>query len=108
MGKKMKIELLYFEDCPSWKAALDNLQMSMMQSGISEEVVLLQVGTQAEAEAKKFTGSPTIRVNGEDLFPPERANFALACRVYQTPDGLKGWPTEEMILEKLQPINNGN
>jgi hypothetical protein len=44
-------------------------------------------------------GSPSIRVNGEDLFPVDHENYALGCRVYQTPDGLRGWPTVEMLEE---------
>jgi hypothetical protein len=62
------------------------------------------VETQEEIEDNKFTGSPTTRINGEDLFPTVQTNYALGCRVYQTPDDYKGWPTEAMILEKLHNL----
>jgi MerR family copper efflux transcriptional regulator len=45
-----------------------------------------------------------IRVNGVDPFPTGQTNYALGCRVYQTPEGYKGWPTEEMVSVKLQPL----
>ena len=36
------------------------------------------------------------------LFPaPEREDWRLGCRVYATPEGLKGSPTAEMLREAL-------
>lgn len=102
--KNYKIEMLYFDDCPSWKNAREFLNNSLTKLGISHEITLIQVETQDEAVENKFTGSPTIRFNGEDLFPMEQNNYALGCRVYQTPEGLKGWPTEAMITEKLRSM----
>ena len=96
------IELLYFEDCPSWKNALKILNQTLEKLGISQKVTLIPVETQEEAVQNKFQGSPMIRVNGKDLFPTSQENYALGCRVYKTPDGYKGWPTEEMVTQKLQ------
>lgn len=98
----MKIELLYFDGCPSWESAHDTLITSMKKLNINEEITLIAVETEQEAINYKFTGSPMIRINGEDLFPTDQTSFALGCRVYQTPEGLKGWPTEEMILDQLR------
>ena len=101
IDQNLTIELLYFDDCPSWRNAVDSLENSLKNLGIEQEVALIPVETQEEAVVNKFTGSPMIRVNGEDLFPTGQANYALGCRVYQTPAGYKGWPTEEMISENL-------
>lgn len=98
----LKIELLYFDDCPSWNNAQEILLGSLKTLGLSQSVDLVAVETQEDAVHHKFTGSPMIRVNGEDLFPTGQENYALGCRVYQTPEGYKGWPTKEMVLEKLQ------
>ena len=100
--QNLKIELLYFNDCPSWKNALDTLEKSLDILGVSQNISLVPVETQAEAEKYQFTGSPMIRVNGIDLFPTGQTNYALGCRVFQTPQGYKGWPTEEMVSEKLR------
>ena len=49
-----------------------------------------------------FPGSPTILVNGEDLFPAERrATRATSCRIYATPEGPKNHPTATMVREAL-------
>lgn len=106
--KNINIELLYFDDCPSWKNALDILEESLKKLGISQDVSLIPVETQEEAEENEFTGSPMIRIKGVDLFPTGQKNYALGCRVYQSPEGIKGWPTEEMIIEKLQPLLTDN
>lgn len=39
-----------------------------------------------------FAGSPTIVVDGADLFPAAARITDLACRVYPTPEGLAGLP----------------
>jgi hypothetical protein len=94
----MKIELLYFDGCPSWEAALANLKAVV---GTERAIALIQVETPEQAEAEQFSGSPTIRVDGRDLFPTEGENFSLACRLYQTPDGIAGVPTRGMIRSAL-------
>jgi hypothetical protein len=41
-------------------------------------------------------------VDGRDLFPaPEREDWRLGCRIYATPEGLRGSPTTEMLREAL-------
>ena len=90
--QNMTIELLYFDDCPSWRNAVDSLDNSLKNLGFEGVVALIPVETQEEAAMNKFTGSPMIRVNGKDLFPTGQNNYTLGCRVYQTPDGYKGWP----------------
>ena len=104
----MKIELLYFDGCPSWSNAYDSLVESLRKLEISAEIALIAVETEQGAIEYKFTGSPTIRVDGADLFPTGQTDFSLGCRVYLTPEGLKGWPTKGMIIEKLASIEAGN
>jgi hypothetical protein len=94
----MTVELLYFDGCPSWQNALANLREAL---GGSVQVSLLAVETEADAERLQFHGSPTLRVNGQDLFPVAGTDYALGCRIYHTPDGLQGWPSTEMIRQAL-------
>ncbi len=95
------IEVLYFEACPSWKQAVDILETVLADLDIEPQIDLIRVETQEEAEAHQFVGSPSIRVNGEDLFPTAQDQYALGCRVYPTPEGFQGWPPESMLREKL-------
>ena len=89
--------MLYFEDCPSWLDALELLDRLLRKHSIHADVQRVRVETDEEAKAARFVGSPTIRIDGEDLFPVDHENFALGCRIYQTPEGMHGWPTVEML-----------
>ena len=63
------------------------------EKGVDAEVELVGINTAEEARELRFPGSPTIRVDGEDLFPvPERAEYALGCRIYASPEGLGDRP----------------
>jgi|SRR5215207_217785 len=98
----MKIELLYFDECPTYKSAQQSLQQALSEEGIEARIQLLAVNTSEEAQRMQFPGSPTIRVNGRDLFPAaERQDWALGCRMYTTPEGLWGTPTKAMLREAL-------
>ena len=98
----MKMEILYFDGCPTYLETEKTLQGVLEEKGVYVEVELVAVNTDAEAQELRFPGSPTIRVDGEDLFPvPERAEYALGCRIYASPEDLRGSPTAEMLWEAL-------
>lgn len=101
MNNNPMIELLYFEGCPSWKMAQESLEEIIRKHNIEATVQLVQVETDQEARDHRFVGSPSIRVDGKDLFPVDHENYALGCRVYQTPDGMRGWPTIGMLEDAL-------
>ena len=85
-----KVELLYFDGCPGYRKAEQSLKDALSREGIRSEVELVAVNTDEEAGALGFPGSPTVRVDGRDLFQvDEREDWRLGCRVYVTPDGLK-------------------
>ena len=99
----MKVELLYFDGCPGYRTAENALREVLAEEGIEANVTLVAVNTDEEARRLRFPGSPTIRVDGRDLFPaPERDEWRLGCRVYATAEGLKGSPTTEMLREALK------
>jgi hypothetical protein len=91
----MKLELLYFDDCPNWKVAAERLDGLARGRGLTMERRL--VTTPEQAEAARFRGSPTILVNGQDPFASGDELFGLSCRLYQTPDGPSGSPTIDQL-----------
>ena len=101
----MSFELFYFDGCPSWELALKNLTQVLTEHGISDKVEVVQVLDETEAKEFKFPGSPTIRFDGMDLWPVQQAEYHLDCRLYRTPQGLKGSPTLEMLRHRLQELN---
>ncbi|MET4783400.1 thioredoxin family protein [Glaciihabitans sp. UYNi722] len=93
----MEITLQYFEGCPNWTIASERLAAIVLDN-LDITVTCRPVETVEDAEAIGFRGSPSILVNGVDLFPDPSAPVGLACRIYVTPDGFTGAPT----LEQLQ------
>jgi hypothetical protein len=98
----VNIEILYFDGCPTYQTAERTLREVIADKGIAADVELVAVNTDKEAQRLRFPGSPTIRVDGLDLFPtPERQGYRLGCRVYATSQGLKGSPTADMLRNAL-------
>jgi len=98
----MKTEILYFDGCPTYLEAERILREVLEEKGVEAEVELVAVNTDAEAQRLRFPGSPTIRIDGRDLFPTEeREDWRLGCRVYTRPEGLSGNPTADMIRAVL-------
>jgi Domain of unknown function (DUF2703) len=90
----MIIEVLYFEGCPNYLLAVDRLRTVLAREGLRAELIEIEVKDDSDAQALKFFGSPTIRVNGLDIEASSRqvSETGFACRCY--PGGL---PSEEMI-----------
>ncbi len=69
-----------------------------------EPVELVRVEDADAAEAARFLGSPTIRIDGVDVEPvtSQRTDYGLKCRLFATPDGLRGMPADEWVLRALE------
>ena len=98
----MKIELLYFDGCPSWENGLKNLETALQEAGLTASVEMVKVTDDEGATQLKFLGSPSFRIDGHDLWPEESENYSLSCRIYPTPEGIKGCPTAAMLKQKLK------
>ena len=72
----MKIELLYFDGCPSWQVGLENLRSALYAEGLDVPVELIGVLDDVDAAQKRFLGSPSFRVNGIELWD-EKKRFLL-------------------------------
>ncbi|HEY6889089.1 MAG TPA: hypothetical protein VI300_14955 [Solirubrobacter sp.] len=79
----MEVELLYWEGCPSHPEALAQLRAIL---GDDAPIVVREIVSEADAVAEGFPGSPTIRVDGADLFPIDDPP-GLSCRIYRLADG---------------------
>jgi hypothetical protein len=105
----LKIDFLYYEDCPSHAAGLARLRQVMEEEGIQAEVEITKIETDEQAQAFRFVGSPTLRINGRDIDPlPAGAHYALTCRVYRWEDGrFSPLPSPEMIRRALRSATAG-
>lgn len=84
----MRVELLWWEGCPSHPKALADLRTAMNELGLDpSSVELRQIETEIDASHERFIGSPTIRIDGHDVTPVEDEPFGLTCRVYYRRNG---------------------
>jgi hypothetical protein len=101
----MKIELLYWEECPSYRDALDRLKKVLDENNRFETVRLVEVNTDEAARRLSFPGSPTIRINGRDIDAAGASGqrVGLACRIYHNAAGkVSPLPSEGLIREAVQ------
>ena len=84
----MTVELLWWEGCPSHPDALAELERILREEGVDADVARVEITGDEQARRERFPGSPTIRLNGEDIVSPAEVEpYSLTCRVYRTRDG---------------------
>ena len=100
----IEVTFLYFEDCPSHDVALERLREVLKEEGVKAEIEIIKVETDDQARRLRFFGSPTIRINGEDILPPSDHDIVgLACRAFVLEDGrISPLPSFEMIRAGLR------
>jgi hypothetical protein len=82
----MDIALLYFDGCPNWKVADRRIRRDRRRrTGIT--VTRCQVDTIDEAERVGFYGSPSILLDGVDVFADEDAGWRAVCTPPQPASG---------------------
>lgn len=105
----MKIQFLYFNGCPSYKQGLENLKQVLRELSISEDFEMINIDSDDKAKEYNFIGSPTIRINKEDIDPKAREvkiTGYKGCRIYQTEEGIKGAPTIKMLKKVIESVKN--
>jgi hypothetical protein len=97
----MNIELLYVTNCPNHFVALERLRATLSSENLQTPVNQVLVSDAAMAQSLKFPGSPTIRINGQDVEPPSEqiTSFGLMCRLYS--DG-SGAPSQRGLRAAIQ------
>ena len=100
----MKVELFYFDGCPSYEQALSNVKDALRAEALPETVEMVPVTSDTDAQAKRFLGSPTIRVDGVDLdgADADTRAYGYGCRVYESGGQTVGWPSVVQVRQALQ------
>lgn len=103
MTAPVVIEILYFDGCPNHDPLLAQLPRLLQRHRIVAEIDAHNIPDADTAQRERFLGSPSIRVNGRDIEPGagDRRDYGLKCRIYHTPGGLTGLPTDEWILDAI-------
>lgn len=99
----MLIEILYFDGCPNLQPTVDLTREILDELGLRAELREVAVETPDDAQALRFVGSPSIRVDGLDIDPAVRelTDFALSCRMY----GNEGAPPKKLLIDALREVS---
>jgi len=103
---KVKVELLYFDGCPTYKKALKDIEELVKQIGTDAEITMVKVKSEEDAKRLRFLGSPTVRVNGVDVEPSARGSkdYGFRCRIYRVNGKILGSPSKEMLKQALEGV----
>ncbi len=82
------IELLYIKDCPHFKKTKRLIHDTTRSLGLNIPLKKIEIKTEDDVRLYSFPGSPTIRINGEDVEPDTANEEGLVCRVYKDGTGL--------------------
>jgi hypothetical protein len=102
-GQRPVIEVLYVQDCPNYPGALALVERVRAELGIDAELRTSLIVDQAAADQARFPGSPTVRVDGQDVEPGNEpaTEYTTACRLYRLEHRFAGQPEERWIREAL-------
>lgn len=99
----MMIEILHIADCPNWREAGARLETALAEAGRDQAPISYRLLTnRTDIAGAPFAGSPTILVDGHDLFASDGATDDLACRVYVSEGRLAGLPTVSELVTALR------
>jgi hypothetical protein len=102
----MKIQVLYIPNCPNHTEALERLREVLSAESFQQHVSEVLVEDAETAQSLKFPGSPTIRVNGQDVEPQSEtaAAFGLMCRLYSDGSGAPSPQKLRAAIEKARSL----
>lgn len=101
--EKMKIEVLYFDTCPSYKQAIANVKAVIKEKHLQADLLLIKVESAEKAEKVGFQGSPSVRINGKDLEGRDEG-YSFSCRLYRVNGKPAMAPSKEQISAKLESL----
>ena len=93
----MKVQFLYFPDCPNHEAAREALGRCLAALKLPPDFDDIDVTGPEVPEVLRSWGSPTILVNGVDVSGQTAQQSGSSCRIY----GASGVPTDEQITKLL-------
>jgi hypothetical protein len=99
----MRVEVLVFEGCPHAELAVHLARDVASEVGVNAEIEIVRIDDLDAAQAHRFLGSPSIRIDGADVeLGADRRQPTYGCRIYQGGGGLSGLPDREWVVAALR------
>jgi hypothetical protein len=78
----MRVELLYADGDPAAMPARQNLVEVLTEDAFETPIQMIAIGSDDDAALLDMRGSPTIRIDGQDIDPGWDGPVGLAARDY--------------------------
>jgi len=102
--RTIRVELLVTPDCPNARETEQLVRSTVARLVPGAEIVRTVIRNPAEAGEAGFPGSPTVRIDGEDIEGADVSPPAYACRTYGGGAGVPPvWLLEARMLRALRP-----
>lgn len=75
----MKVQILYTMECPWCLKTKKLVRESLNELGVKAELEEILIDTDEKARKYRFTGSPTVRINGKDVQDESIKSRCLPC-----------------------------
>jgi hypothetical protein len=96
----MEVKILYFGGCPNWEKAAARARIVLADLGRTDVAIQAEDVAQLTPLPRQWAGSPTVLVDGQDLFDADGAAPVPgcdACRIYRNGTRLEGTPTVDQL-----------
>ena len=104
----MRVELLFADGDPAAMPARQNLVEVLTEDAFETPIQMVAIGSHQDAELLGMRGSPTIRIDGEDIDPDWDGPIGLAPRSYAIGDGpIPGKPLIRRAVERARGWGHG-
>lgn len=99
----MRVELLYWDGDPNYMTVRQRLVEVLTEDAFETPIQMISVNSEADAELLAFPGSPTIRIDGIDVYPDAARGGGpgLRLRAFPADAALDGPPSEPIPGKRL-------
>jgi hypothetical protein len=103
-AREPRVELPWFDDCPNHATARSMLREVLDELAPGTGIEDVDATDPTVAARRRFPGSPTIRIDGQDVDPSFRypGDYAPRCRLYRTAVRLRGVPERGWIVSAVR------
>jgi hypothetical protein len=100
----LRIEVLTFEGCPNAESTRELVRQAVQLEAVDATLEFIDVETWDVAQQMRFLGSPSVRVDGEDVEASanSRGAYGLMCRTYRLGSEFPGIPPIAMIRAAIR------
>jgi hypothetical protein len=100
----VRIEVLTFDGCPNAESTRELVREVARLEAVDARIEFVDVNTPDVARQLRFLGSPSVRIDGEDVEPyaNSRTVHGLMCRTYRVGSESSGMPPIAMIRAAIR------